>query len=143
MNTTTLTVNPRPSRQCLLLLLFIYSGPFVIVGALPWPIWSIIILECCLGYSLTRNIRRYAQLKDKASVKQLSFSKDKGWTVITNEGKNYQAKLLPNSTVFSWLLILNFQCLKTRKKKNILIFADSTSPALFRQLKVKMKYLGK
>ena len=131
----------KASRQCLLLLLFIYSGPFVIVGALPWPIWAIIILECCLGYSLTRNVRRYAQLRDPQSVKTIIYAKEKEWTLITRDQRTYHATLLPNSTLFSWLIVLNFQCTKEGKKKNVLIFQDSLSPSLFRQLKVKIKRL--
>ncbi|MBI5448483.1 MAG: hypothetical protein HY939_07165 [Gammaproteobacteria bacterium] len=142
MTTTTQHFNLRPSRQCLLLLLFIYSAPFVLVGALPWPWWSIVILECCLGYSLTRNIRRHAQLHDTASIKQLIYSKEKGWTLVSRNNLSYSVKLLPCSTVFSWLIVLNFECQdKKRHKKNILIFSDSLPPSLFRQLKVQLKYL--
>lgn len=137
---TTLQLNIRPSKQCLLLLLFIYSGPFVIVGYLPWPIWAIIILECCLGYSLTRNIKRHAQLHDAKSIKKITYSKDKGWTLLTRKNELYHVKLLPNSTVFSWLIVLNFQLTTKKKKKSILIFQDSLSPAAFRHLKVLLKY---
>jgi len=141
VNSTTLQLHLRPSRQCLFLLLFVYSGPFIIVGTLPWPLWGIIIIECCLGYSLTRNIKRYAQLHDPLAIKKITYSKEKGWLLIDNANTIYLAKLLPNSTVFSWLIILNFQCVKKKKKKHVLVFSDSLPPSLFRQLKVRLRYL--
>lgn len=113
------------------------------VGALPWPLWSIIILECCLGYSLTRNIKRYAQLQAVASIKKITYSKEKGWTLFSRQRGSFSAKLLPNSTVFTWLIVLNFECTEKKKKKSVLIFSDSLPPALFRQLKVRLKYLSR
>lgn len=141
MNTTTLHLKLKPSRQCLLLLLFIYSGPFVIIGALPLPLWTLVILECCLGYSLTRNIKRYAQLKDPSAIKELTYHKERGWTLTTHNNISHPAKLLPNSTLFSWLLVLNFQSINKRKKIHLLVFSDSLPPTLFRQLKVRLKHL--
>lgn len=138
--TNTLQLDLKPSKQCLLLLLFIYSGPFFLVGALPWSLWAIIIIECCLGYSLTRNIRHYAQLRDPHAIRKITYSKEKGWALVANNHTVHLARLLPNSTVFSWLIVLNFECQKKKKRKSVLIFSDSIPNQQFRQLKVKLKY---
>ncbi len=140
-NSSTLQLNLKPSKQCLFLLLFIYSAPFVLIGTLPWPVWGVVIAECCLAYSLSRNIRRYASLRDPASIRKVVYTKEQGWTLITLQHTQHPAKLLPNSTVFTWLLVLNFRCTHTKKKKSVLIFTDSLPPTLFRQLRIRLKHL--
>lgn len=140
VNTTnSLHINLRPSKQCLILLLFIYSGPLVLSTLLPWPLWAIIILECCLGYSLTRNIRHYAQLRASNSIVKLSYHQETGWQLTDRQNRSHTARLLPSTRAFPWLLVLNFELYPKKTQRNILVFSDSVLPKQFRLLRLKLK----
>ncbi len=140
-----LKVDFYPSRRLLVFLVSIYLSTVVVVllAAIVWPIKAVLVLAVPCGFSLSL-YKHYFSLSKKA-IHAIQWDGER-WLLICNDGI-FEAELLPNSVLSSWVLLLHFRLcepvggLESRmgRKRVKLLFNDAADPALLRQLRVFLR----
>lgn len=138
-----LTVKIKPSKFLLLLFSMLHLGAIVILlqSTLTGLSKLIGITLCILGfcYYLGNNYGIYLF----NVITQVWHTKEGKWLVLTNNGKLYEARLLGDSYISSYLLILNFKLLNAGKTLSALLVFDAYNKDELRRLKVALQMRGK
>lgn len=95
---------------------------------------GILIILINVGYSYWHLF--YAPFSIKKCYK---VDENNEWVLKTHQGEEHAAKLEGNSLITPFLIILNFK--RTDKKRiSVLIFKDSLSKEIFRELRVLLRF---
>jgi len=127
-----------PSYYFALLLLLLHVGAVLILLALQLPWLMTVLLGILCGMSLANTMQRYAMLANPQAI--IGFWQDKAgeWFLQEKRGKIHSAQLLGNSFCSRYLVLLNFKLAEKRRKRPVIILADSLSHSMFRQLQVQL-----
>lgn len=128
----------RPSRYYLLIFSLILYGSVVILCTLPIPPWLKLIGSLLVIVHGGRVIWRYALLRNKLSITDIRYTENQRWVIQNAEG-TFVVKLLGNSTVTNFVLLLHFHMPGKMLPLKSIIFRDSLSKDDFRKLLVVLR----
>lgn len=132
------------SRALAILYSVVYLGAMVILLFMPIPVWLkfLACLLCLADY--TRILCQHVFLISRKAIVQIKTSPTGEWVLLQRQGREIPAKLLGDSFISAYLVILNFRCVLTRRRCSVLITRDNVSRNDFRQLSVYLRFgLGK
>ncbi len=117
-------------------LLVIYGGAFFILGQsiLPNPYNWMAMLGCLFNFIYV--LAHYHQFYLLNAVTEIWQTQEGLWLLLLSNGRLQQAQLLGNSYISSYLMILNFRMLMTKKTLSVILVADSYDKNEFRRLRV-------
>ncbi len=73
-------------------------------------------------------------------VVSLRLVPKEGLSFVESDGESVEAALLPESTVFAWLVVLRFRIGEERKVRALTLFADQMSRDEFRMLRLWLRW---
>ncbi|MDR3491724.1 MAG: hypothetical protein P4M12_06735 [Gammaproteobacteria bacterium] len=128
----------KPSKYYLSIMLLLFVVSLAIVISLSVTLWvkAALIAGVCLylGFILWDQ----CLLNSALAVHGLSY--DDGW-FLHEKNSMIAASLCGSSTLTGFVSILRFAVENKKKKRSFLIFKDSISPGLYRQLLVQLRTL--
>lgn len=87
-----------------------------------------------IRYHLLRNTR--------SAIREVLLETNGAWWLINNNGTKMQGKLLPESFVKPWLVVLNFRTGSWFSTKSLILPPDSLDPDVARRLRVHLLQAG-
>ena len=137
-----LYVELRPSRILYALLLAIHGGALAILllAPLSWP--PRILLALLLLLSLRHSVARWALLERRRSVVALARDRSGEWRVTLAGGEELEVRLLPDSFVSTWLVVLNFSLAESSGSLSAVILPDMLDGNTLRRLRVLLSMEG-
>ena len=135
-----LDIRLNPSRWLTALVITMHVVAMIIVVALSVtiPVWLVIGLVAIIALSLYRTLNKDVLLRSRRAIVRVIVSPDDDWILMTREGKNYKATLLPGSYVHPYLMILNFSLVQERRKLSVVLLKDSLDPTTARHLRARL-----
>lgn len=124
-----------PSRLCMGLLLLIHVAALLCIFALPLKWWAYLLIATILAISLIYYIELYVRFGLKRSIRTLEYEESGDWVLCTKQ-QQYRAKLLADSVVTNYMLILNFRLTHKKSRRTVLVFKDALTHESFRQLRL-------
>ena len=94
---------------------------------------SLLLIFCSLSW----NWYTHLSIHNTNRVKQVISNSDGSWLLIDYADNIYPARLLPTTTVFTYLTILNFSY-GTFNRQHVVLFPDSVEADQMRRLKVRL-----
>jgi len=94
---------------------------------------SLLLIFCSLSWNWYSHLSNH----NLNRLKEVISNSDGSWLLIDYADRVYSAKLLPSTTVFTFLTILNFSY-GTFHRKNIVLFPDSLEADQMRRLRVRL-----
>lgn len=71
------------------------------------------------------------------AIVRIACSPEGRWSIANRAGQRAEAELMGDSTVLSWLLILNFRTAEGRRRTRVLL-GDEAEPASLRRLRARL-----
>lgn len=130
----------KPSRILVILLTVAHAMSLLILWILPQSSVYLIAPSLLLAWSYVHSLRKSALLLTHDSVIGLQFDKSGMCRLQSRNGDWQEAPLLPSSSVFSWLVVLNFSLIPAWKTRHAIILPDSTDAESFRKLRVLLRW---
>ncbi len=130
-----LVVQPRFSIWFCMYLSIAFSGAIACLYLSAVPLWLQILLSIFLMLAYIYFSRQYLYFKNKKSLIYLLFNTDGVIELRFINGKRLTAKLLPNSFINQYLMILRFNTLENNKRYKLVLFYDSESQRCLRELR--------
>ncbi len=131
----------RPSRLLQALLLAVHGGALVaaLFVPLPWPLRLLVALA--LLVSLRYSVARWASLSARRAVVALLRDELGEWHATLAGGGELSLRLLPDSYVSGWLVVLNFSG-GTRRALPVVILPDMLDRESLRRLRARLRMEG-
>ncbi len=124
-----------PSRAFAVLLWGMYLGASLCLGlsqiAVAWQVVGWIVLSL----AFYRYLCRYALCRSPYSVVGIRADEHKQWWLHTTLGQCVAARLLGDSFLCRYFLVLNFKCHRKWGIVSVVLFKDAVAPQAFRRLK--------
>lgn len=133
-----LTLNP--SKTLVVLLTASHAASLLLLFWLPLYPGYLAVLIALLALSYLRALRKYALLLARDSINGLQFDESGLCRFQLRNGDWIEAPLKPSSSVFSWLVVLNFSLSSARKTRHAVVLPDSTDAESFRKLRVWLRW---
>lgn len=130
----------KPSRRLAILLTVAHAMSLPVLWVLPQSSIYLIAPSLLLAWSCFHSLRKSALLLAHSSVTGLQFDESGVCRFQSRDGDWQEATLLPSSSVFSWLVVLNFNVTPFWKGRRAVILADSTDAESFRKLRVMLRW---
>lgn len=127
-----LILDLKPSKILFTILLILHSGAIMCLSYAALPDYLKIVLVIICTFSLATLIL------DSQKARKISWDCYKGWCVHKLGGELMQVQLHHSSLRTRWLVILNFKTERVTEFLSFLIFPDTISPEIFRQLRVNL-----
>jgi hypothetical protein len=105
---------------------------------LPVTAWLLVALAGATAVSLWWQWRRHATRVHRDAIRQLQLVGGSDCRLRLASGQLVAATLLPQAVVLQWLVILHFRG-PGRKRHHLVILPDMLAPAMFRQLRVRLR----
>lgn len=135
-----LRLSLKPSRQLAAGLTLGHLAAAGCVAIVPIPLWLKLLLGVMLAASLMQSLMREAWRIRPSSIVELQCEREGGVLVKTRSGKELTARVLGSSFVASYLTIVLLKPAASRRVRALVILPDAAEPALFRQLRVWLKW---
>lgn len=134
-----LCIEPRTSKGLAILYSGVYLGAVVILLFMPISVW-LKFLGClfCLA-DFIRILRLYVLRISGKAIVRITSTPAGEWVLQQRQGTEISAKLLGDSFISTYLIILNFRHLSARRRFSVLITRDNVNPDCFRQLSVHLR----
>ena len=132
-----LNIHLRPSRLLAGFLLLSHTLALFFCLTLPLSpqlLSGSLLLVCC---SLSWNWYSHLSTHNTSRLKQVISKSDGSWLLIDHADNLYPARLLPSTTVFSYLTILNFSY-GAFNRLHVVLFPDSVEADQMRRLRVRL-----
>jgi len=129
----------RPSRLLLLCIVFAHVLLIAVLQFIPLPYFVLLLLCFVLLCSMIYYVLRDAGLKFENACVALRMEGD-GVVLINRKGIESLGQLLSSSVLTPHLLVLNFSLSAERRRRNVIVMPDSMDAALFRHLRVVLKW---
>lgn len=124
----------RPSRYLAVLLLLIHGGAIMSLLLINMLWWWALISSVAVLISFVLTFRRYVLLHSRVSIVKIWLEEQGGWRLKLHDGMVLSASLRGDSTVTTFMLILNFKLKDQSKTYTSVICRDSVDPESFRRL---------
>ena len=135
-----LRLNIRPSRQLLAVLALSHGCAAICVLSVPLPLWLrssvLIALLLNLVFDLSNQVWRVLPF----SVVALEFEREGGVLMRLRNGESRQAMVLGSSFAAPYLTIVRLKVERAWFARNVVLLPDMLAPALFRTLRVWLKW---
>ena len=128
-----LELDLRPSRYLMGGLLLVHFGALIIIFSLIVQWWAIFLITIILLLSLIINIQKYVRFRFKKSICKISTFDGHEWTLTQMDEKITEVRIMGDSIVTHYLLILNFVA-KNKKKYSVMILRDTLPSWQFKSL---------
>lgn len=126
-----LTLKFSRSWYLIYFLVFIHLGAIACLWLLP--IAGIVVAT----FGITGSF--FYQIRNAAAIIQLQTLSDGNWELTNRSGETIAARLLGDSLVTAYLVVLNFQSLSQKQRLSIVIFPDRLNPTDFRRLQMVLR----
>lgn len=136
---TPLTLEPRPSRILLSLMLFAHGGAVAVLLALdewPWPVRLLLVMVVLAG--LWSALGKLGWRRSPTRIRRLVWQAENDWRVELGDGKMLTARLRPSSFVHPWLVVLNLRLEGRRLPYSLVLARDGLDATAFRRLRVRL-----
>ncbi|MGH8750890.1 MAG: protein YgfX [Burkholderiales bacterium] len=130
----------KPSKHLLLLLIATHAAAVIIIWLVQLPGWLQAAATLVLCLSLFFYSKRYAMLSALNSIIGIEIREERVCIIQTRDGKYLDCIILPTSTVYSWLTVLNLMQRDERVLRHVVIFPDAIATEDFRQLRVWLRW---
>ena len=124
-----------PSRYCMGLLLLMHVAAMLCVFALPLKWWAYLLIAIVLLASLIYYIELSVRYRLKRSIRNIEYKNDQRW-LLTDARQSCYAKLLGESVVTRYMLILNFRLIDRKTRRTVIVFRDALTAEAFRKLRL-------
>ena len=129
----------RPSRCLAFLLAIAHMIALAILVPLEASAWLKLILGLAVLYSALHSLRRDAWIFASPSSTVLTLENE-GVVRLVRNGKMLEGRVLPDSAVLSYLVVLNIAPKDGYLTQSVIILPDSLDTESFRQLRVQLKW---
>lgn len=127
------------SRKLLSMLLAAHLGAFLLIWALTIAIkWQLLLALLILG-SLYFNTKVYYLLTSANAIVHAVWDADENWHLSLANGSTIIARLLPDTYIHPWLVVLNFVSQNPSKKYSLPLLPDSLDANTLRRLRVRLR----
>lgn len=127
------------SQKLLSLLLVTHLGAFMLIWTLTIAIqWQLLLALIILG-SLFYYTKAYYLLTSPNAVVHAIWDADENWHLSLANGSIISARLLPDTYIHPWLVVLNFICQDPSKKYSLPLLPDSLDANTLRRLRVRLR----
>jgi len=133
-------VEIRPSLMMLGFLLIAFIGAFVCLVAAAIAVTIKVIVAILLGIWGYKSIYNSGLLKSANAVIEIQQLHDNEWELVTNSGKKILAKLVGQSYVARFLVVLNFNYPDKFFKRSVIVWSDAAAPEVLRRLRVNLRF---
>lgn len=134
-----LQLRPVWSRQFFYWLVFTHGCGVIAI----WQLESTLVLKITLLIILTLffgwAVRRHLLGHGRYAVKEAWAMHDGGWRLLSGNGELLQARLLSDSFVQPWLIVLRFNTGRFRYAKAMVLFPDSLDKSVYRNLRIYLR----
>ena len=134
-----LTIEVRRSRQLLALLLFAHIGALLLIWALSISLWLILLIALLIVTSLLYSVKRHYLRNSHNAIVHAVWDADENWHLSLANGSTVIARLLPDTYIHPWLVVLNFVSQNPSKKYSLLLLPDSLDASTLRRLRVRLR----
>lgn len=135
---TPLILEPGPSLRLAWALALAHGVTLLWVLFLPLHAGWHIAAALLISASAWRSITLHALRRDNAAVVHLVWDSEERWMLRRRNGQMLQARLLGDSLVLPFLVVLNFKPAHGRRF-SVVLLGDSLPPERFRQLRVRLR----
>ncbi len=130
----------RASRTFGALLIGAHATGIAVLPLLALPFWVALILTLALLFSLWYFLRRDAWLALASSCVGLAEEDDGGIVLILRDGGRIPCRILRDSLVMPWLVVLNVLPQGAPVARGVVILPDSMDVEAFRRLRVWLRH---
>lgn len=95
-----------------------------------------IVLLIVLTLLFISTIRRHLLWAGRYAVREAWVTHDDGWHLLLGNGETMQAKLLSDSFVRPWLMVLRFKSERFAYARSMILFPDSLEQTINRNLRI-------
>lgn len=135
-----LIVELTPSFRLALVLGALHACALCCIWLTALPLWLAFILSLAIVGSLVYTLLLHAWRRLPWSVVALHCDREGNLRVGYRDGGEKDAHVLPASTVAPFLTLVVFRPLSRRLAQSAVILPDALAPAVFRQLRVWLKW---
>ncbi len=132
-----LNIHLRPSRLLAGFLLLSHTLALFFCLTLPLSLQllsgSLLLIFCSLSWNWYSHLSTH----NTNRLKQVIGKRDGSWLLIDHADNLYPARLLPSTTVFTYLTILNFSY-GAFNRQHLVLFPDSVEADQMRRLRVRL-----
>jgi toxin CptA len=94
-----------------------------------------------VAVSLLFSWKKFVFGQSRLSVRRLVWDAEGDWYVVFPDGKEEDARLLPDSFVHPWLVILNLRMRQSGRVISVPFFRDSLDKDTLRKVRVRLRTL--
>jgi hypothetical protein len=127
------------SRQLFYWLIFAHGLAVIAI----YQIQTTILIKGILIFTLTlfiiTAVRRHLLIKGRFVVQEAWVNHDGGWYLLLGNGETLQARLLPDSFINSWLLVLRFKTGRFAGTRSMVLLPDSLDGTVNRNLRIYLR----
>lgn len=134
-----LTIDVRRSRQLLIVLLVAHGGALVFIWALTIPLWLILVIALVIAISLIYSLKRHYLRNTDNAIVQAVWDADDNWHLLFADHTTAVGRVLPDSYIHPWLVVLNFATQNPNRKYSLPLLSDSLDPDTHRRLRVRLR----
>ena len=135
-----LTVKLKPSTYLTTLLCIAHFVTIAVWWQLALPTDFKLIGSAILLISLLLYCRHHALLASAKSIVALELNDAMECIIETRQGKHITCKILGNTFVAPYLVVLNLKPLNNRSVRSVIILADAIDAGIFRQLRILLRW---
>ena len=106
------------------------------------PLWLALISQSVVAAGFIMHLRQYLFRNSQKAVKEMLWLEGMDWQLENSRGQLQRVKLLANSVVSPWLIVLNFQAEQGRRKWPVVLMPDSVDSTTYRRLSAKLRMCG-
>ena len=128
-------VELRRSRFLVFLIILLHGLAMASLLALPWPLYARFLLCLPVAWSARQSLR-------PSSVSALRLSTANELDCADFQGQWQTMDILPGSTVFPWLIVLNLREPEGEKRLNLVLLPDQMPKETFRRLQRHLRWRG-
>ena len=96
----------------------------------------LLLLSILLG---VREALRHLVVSSRSAIRQVTVTHDAGWQLVMGNGDRLQVRLMPESFIKPWLIVLCFKTQSFAFPKTLVLFPDSLDKTDARQLRIYLK----
>lgn len=127
----------KPSARAHHLLFWLHVLPLALLPLAMEARSALVLVALALGASWLWVRRHPAFGHGPRAVSRIVGDPDGRWIIGNRDGRQVEATLLGDSTVLSWILILNFRAADGRRRTRVLL-GDETTPEALRRLRARL-----
>jgi len=132
-------INYRPSLWVFSCLCMVHFGALICLYPAAIPVWLKWLLMATVLCSYIRHHRVYVILKNSSCPQRLILKASDEWLLCSRDGASIPIKLLPESFVHPWLVVLRFKGHKLHFHAFVLTL-DNIDVDILRRLRVRLRY---